>query len=418
MSTSPSWFDQEKFSRLVKKVGPKAAPAAAAPASRVSPPRPPEKETRRLQRSLEGASRARTSSVPAHDAPIRATPQEPSESDSTTSLFPPPMPLPEPRSVSPLARRTTALPDLKPIFEYEKSGHRPIPPSEAEGSSAEGEEQTPEEAAPAAPEFPALNQASQDLATAWQTVSTLNEDLSRTAGERDEARSEGDRLRDRVDELDQAIKQRDELFARVEELSHAAEERDDARNEANLLRAQLQQADEIIQASGIPGAGMDELTRTIDERDGARRDYASLREQFESLKKEQGHPQGAGGEAWSGGLTDQEDEINALKLHAEGLENTIQNLTQELHAVQAQLNQARDESSAAQRGLALSQKALQETRDALREASEGFSQNKGNVENLKHECATLVQQNMTLQAQHDQISRELSAARAKLVARG
>ena len=40
MSTSPSWFDQEKFSRLVKKVGPKSAPApepAPAATGRICP---------------------------------------------------------------------------------------------------------------------------------------------------------------------------------------------------------------------------------------------------------------------------------------------------------------------------------------------------------------------------------------------
>ena len=83
-----------------------------------------------------------------------------------------------------------------------------------------------------------------------------------------------------------------------------------------------------------------------------------------------------------------------------------------------QVHQARDEAAAAQSGLALSQKALQENRDALREASEGTSMAKSNLDNLKNEYSTLVQQNMFLQAQNDQISRELSAVKSKLAGRG
>ena len=57
----------------------------------------------------------------------------------------------------------------------------------------------------------------------------------------------------------------------------------------------------------------------------------------------------------------------------------------------------------------LSQKALQETRDTLREATEGTSLSRHNFDNLKNECAALTQQNTVLQAQNDQLSRELSA---------
>jgi hypothetical protein len=39
------------------------------------------------------------------------------------------------------------------------------------------------------------------------------------------------------------------------------------------------------------------------------------------------------------------------------------------------------------------------------------------LENLKKENSTLIQQNMLLQAQHDQDARELSAVKAKLAAK-
>ena len=51
---------------------------------------------------------------------------------------------------------------------------------------------------------------------------------------------------------------------------------------------------------------------------------------------------------------------------------------------------------------------------ALREASEGGGGSKATLDNLKNENSTLVQQNMLLQAQHDQVARELSSAKAKL----
>ena len=92
-------------------------------------------------------------------------------------------------------------------------------------------------------------------------------------------------------------------------------------------------------------------------------------------------------------------------------------LKQELNALKEESAKAKSEASVAQRGLALSQKALTETREALRQATEGAALAKGSLENLRKENSTLVQQNMLLQAQHDQVSRDLSSAKAKLTAR-
>ena len=399
MSTSPSWFDQEKFSRLVKKVGPKAVPAAAtpvvsAPAAVVRAPvtKSPEKETKRLQRSAEvpppvpTVARARTAPLPPEPT-IRA-PSPADDESSESSPFPTPLAPPEPRQVSPLSKRTTPLPDLKSIFEYEESSGRsplasqPLPgrPTLIPPAETKKEESAPldleEEAIPPWP-LP-IGFGEQPTPKAVET----GDDFSQLS--------------------------REELLEKVKEFSGAADERDAARTEVKMLNAQLQQADEIIQATGIPGANLEELTRTIDERDEARRDYANLREQFESWKSAGGVGDEKG-DASGGGASRETEE---LRSEARALENTVTNLKQELAAVQGQISQSRDQATAAQRGLALSQKALQETRDALRETSEGYSLAKSNVESLKNECSSLVQQNVSLQAQHDQVARELAAEKA------
>jgi hypothetical protein len=53
----------------------------------------------------------------------------------------------------------------------------------------------------------------------------------------------------------------------------------------------------------------------------------------------------------------------------------------------------------------------------LREATEGTSLSRHNFDNLKNECATLTQQNTVLQAQNDQLTRDLAAAKSKLTTR-
>jgi hypothetical protein len=367
MSTSPSWFDQEKFSHLVKKVG-KKTPAQPAVSVRAASARTPQKETHRLLHPPQdpapiepmGATVSRKASQPipsSVDAVIRA----PADSSGESAA-------PAARTVSPLARRTTPLPNLKPIFEYDK------PAAEAS---------TEEQNVPATPPETEESEStdispSEDLTAAWQSLSDLHE-----------------------------------------ELAQAREERDEARMQADALRAELEEQGRT-RSAGSAGADPDELAQALKERDNSRRDYAKLREQFEMLKHDPSRahlpaPTGSDDELEQlrAELARREDEIESLKTNSLGAEDSSESLKQELNAVQAQIAQSRDEASIAQRGLALSQRALQETRDALREATEASSQMKLNLENLKNECSTLVQQNMLLQAQHDQLARELSALKAK-----
>ena len=51
------------------------------------------------------------------------------------------------------------------------------------------------------------------------------------------------------------------------------------------------------------------------------------------------------------------------------------------------------------------------------EATEGTSLSRHNFENMKNECATLTQQNTVLQAQNDQLSRDIIAAKVGKVAK-
>jgi hypothetical protein len=450
MSTSPSWFDQEKFSRLAKKVGAKSAASSGVPAPAIRPvqatrpvPPPPEKETRRLKRSSEAggpsapeptsapapvsgfpetSSLTAVSSIPTPDTVIGAPASMPPKAKESGSI----------PSIPPLIRRTSPLPNpnLKPIFEYDKpvqraaSQSQPLPgrptltppvsvPPPPAIETPEPEEETidafPAEEKQTAPapepieekasddDSSDLDENSQELAAAWTTVAGLNEKLARMT-----------------------------------------EERDDARNAVNLLRAQLLQADEKMQeqeTSATSAPQSDDVARAIEERDSARRDYASLREQFEIMKQEQVRLRGEPGEktpesnpelqqeleSLRAQLAEREEEIHDLKM---GLSNVpgdddddVEILRLELNAAQGQVIQAREEASIAQRGLGLSQKALQETRDALREATEGSSQAKSNLESLKREVSALSQQNVLLQAQHDQISRELAALKAKMAPR-
>jgi uncharacterized coiled-coil DUF342 family protein len=326
------------------------------------------------------------------DAPIRATPAEP-ESDSTG--FPAALPVPEQRSVSPLARRTTSLPNLKPIFEYD------TPPARvSQSQSLRAALNRPAPSLP--PQIPEIGEAASGEETGETEppeAAAENADWPAMPSPGEEKESGGE-----SSDPDQVMKERDELRAQVAQLSVAARERDEARNEIGLLRAQLLQADEIIQATSLPGSGQEELSRMMDERDNARRDYANLREQFETLKHEQGRP---------GAKREEPEESKSGGLH-----DMIEKLQNELNLVQSQLNQSRDEASMAQRGLALSQKALQETRDALRETSEGSSSTRAAAEDLKHENATLQQENGQLRSRCDQLERELNGLKARLGSQG
>ncbi|MCE0499428.1 MAG: hypothetical protein LV481_15920, partial [Methylacidiphilales bacterium] len=202
--------------------------------------------------------------------------------------------------------------------------------------------------------------------------------------------------------------ERDNLAAKVAELSFAAQERDEANFEASTLRTQLAAA----QAQKTAEPQSDDVARVTQERDAARRDYAELRQQYEKMKQDQLRLKNEHAAA----LADLQKQTGAVRRQgggqeqepASGKDDVIETLKQELKSLHEEAARAKDEASTSQRGLALSQKALKETREALREASDA----KGALENLRKERATLVQQNMLLQAQNDQIERELSALKA------
>jgi chromosome segregation ATPase len=178
-----------------------------------------------------------------------------------------------------------------------------------------------------------------------------------------------------------------------------------------------------------------ELVFLTQERDQARKEYAELRKQFEGFKREQ---QGSAQppplpredsakmrkeleqqlEGFRVKLEEKNKEVAALKAAPAATPPPMptpaagegdEKLKAELAALKEQMAKAKDDASIAQRGLALSQKALQETRDTLREATEGTSLSRHNFDNLKTECASLTQQNTVLQAQNEQLSRELAA---------
>src|SRR5271170_3055795 len=116
MSTSPSWFDQEKFSRLVKKVGPKTAhePAPAPPAT---PSPQPQTESRpATYYPPPGSSQPLPEAI--RPPSIQEPPREPSlASTANISLVSkPPSLLAEQRALPTLPRRTMPLPALKSWF--------------------------------------------------------------------------------------------------------------------------------------------------------------------------------------------------------------------------------------------------------------------------------------------------------------
>ena len=160
------------------------------------------------------------------------------------------------------------------------------------------------------------------------------------------------------------------------------------------------------------------------ERDQARKEYADLRKEFEAFKQGQGPKEDSSRlrkdleqqlDGFRQKLEEKNKEIAELKAGGAGIGDEAAKA--EIASLREQLARAKDEASVAQRGLALSQKALHETRDTLREATEGSSLSRHNFDNLKTECAALSQQNSVLQAQIDQLTRELGAAKSKLTGR-
>jgi hypothetical protein len=365
MSTSPSWFDQEKFSRLVRKVGPKSV-TGALPGPRGAAPE---------NRSLPGEGLASTARI--------------------SLVSKPPSLLSERRALPAMPRRTTPLPTLNALFS--RSTPPPDEPSTEVADSASTDESglrtsiemypggeevkvgagdATDEADASAP----FSRQGEELAAVWQKMTQLNE-----------------------------------------ELAHAIQERDQAVNEGVLLREQLRQAQEAVKEQGAP-AQAQELSFLTEERDQARREYAALRKQFETLKQEQTPKEEFGRarkelelqlEGFRQKLEERNREMLALKANSGGAGDGDEKLKEEVASLREQLARAKAEFSDAQRGLTLSQKALQETRNTLREATEGPSLSRHNFDNLKNECATLAQQNTVLQALNDQLSRELGTAKSK-----
>jgi DNA repair exonuclease SbcCD ATPase subunit len=361
MSTSPSWFDQEKFSRLVKKVGTRPLPEAVPGQPRAQPEK----------RSLSGEGLASTARI--------------------SLVSKPPSLLSEQRALPALPRRTTPLPTLNALFSQSAPPlHSPPPgqpPTETYPGGEEVEEETAVPTGDATHDVDAgapFSQEGEELAAVWQKMTQLNE-----------------------------------------ELAHATQERDQAVNDGILLREQLLQAQEAVKEQGTP-AQAQELSLLTEERDQARREYATLRKEFETLKQEQTPKEESGKarreleqqlEGFRQKLEERNREILALKADSGGAGDGDEKLKEEVASLREQLARVKEEASAAQRGLTLSQKALHETRDTLREATEGTSLSRHNFDNLKNECATLAQQNTVLQAQNDQLSRDLAAAKAKSTGR-
>src|ERR1700677_3031868 len=105
MSTSPSWFDQEKFSRLVKKVAKAAADSSSTPAKAES--RPPVVTPRSLTGSQPLPDRPKLS--PRQPDPMeaqQAQPEQPSLSSTAhiSLVSKPPSLLAEQRAMPALPR--------------------------------------------------------------------------------------------------------------------------------------------------------------------------------------------------------------------------------------------------------------------------------------------------------------------------
>jgi chromosome segregation ATPase len=329
-----------------------------------------------------------------------------------------------------MIRRTSALPVLKDVFRYEipageqpppeaSKGWEPLPPPVQEEEQAASPSGANHGRDPGS--STALNQSSEDLTAAWEKIAQLNDELAVATRERDEAINESVLLREDLNLANEKLEGQGEVSTLAEEMQQVLQERDEAIAETNILREELRQAYEVAQSREAAAMQSEELAQVTEERDRVRSDYVDLRDQFEGLKQEQARAKNQLGE----GRAELEEQVRSLRLILAEREAEL-NETQsgasgnneQLEALTQELSKKKDEASMAQRGLALSQKALQETREALREASEpGGLVSKASLDDLKKENSTLVQQNMLLQAQHSQVARELSAAKAKLAGR-
>jgi hypothetical protein len=426
MSTSPSWFDKEKFTRLVKKVGPKGAsePAPAVPSGHAPGP-------------LNG--------------PVTPAAESVASTTRISLVSKPPSILSEQRTLPALPRRTTPLPGLKALFQNPAGDAPPVAEMPSvitqpiPDISAEPAEKSQTVGAPAGDETAVIDPLSEhenDLDGIWQKMALLNEELAQTIQERDHAVGDINQLRDQL-RLTEEMLAKTKGAPTVEDLAQLIRDRDNALTELDALKEKgAAESGKLQLPEGVTKTR--ELVFLAQERDQARKEYAELRRQFESLKREQS----PGGppplpredmsklrkdleqqiEGFRQKLEERNQEIAALKAAAaaaspplpvapatgEGSGSAdVEQLRNEIAQLKTELAKAKDDASIAQRGLALSQKALQETRDALREATEGTSLSRHNFDNLKNECASLTQQNSVLQAQNEQLSRELAAIKQR-----
>jgi chromosome segregation ATPase len=306
------------------------------------------------------------------------------------------------------AGETKALSSEAPAETWE-----PLPPpvEEEQAESATGINHTPDRDSVASS---VLTQSGEDLTAAWEKIAQLNDELAVVVKERDEAINESVLLQQDLTLANEKLEGQEGASGLVEELQQAVRERDEAINENNVLREELLQAHESAGNQEAAALQADELSRVTEERDRVRGDYVELRGQFESLKQEQVRAKNELGQ----GRAELEQEIQSLRLLLAEREMELSAAqsgssvnVEELESLKQELSKTKNEASVAQRGLALSQKALQEARES---AASGSSVS---LDNLKKENATLVQQSMLLQAQHDQVARELSAAKARLAGR-
>jgi len=390
MSTSPSWFDQDKFSRLVKTVGPKTV-------TKVLP------------------------TVLGSDPENKPLPAEGIASTARISLVskPPSLLAEHHRALPALPRRTVPLPNVKALFPSPSPQAPPAEkPPENEAPKAETSETTPEDE-PNAP----TGLDGDDLTEIWHKMGMLNEELAQAIQERDQAINDAALLRQQLDKKDQAKGLPEAPMVTPEEMALVCKQRDDAMADCENMRAQLllSRGTSKEPTASTPGKTQ-ELTLVTGERDQARREYMDLRKQYESLKQEQAPKEETikFRKEWEQQVEDlkqkleeRDKEIAQLKASTARSGDGDDKLKSEVASLRDQLSRAKDEASVAQRGLALSQKALQQTRDTLREATEGTSLSRHNFDNLKNECATLAQQNTVLQAQIDQLTRDLGTAKAK-----
>jgi hypothetical protein len=254
MSTSPSWFDQEKFSRLVKKVGPKTVPE----------PLPAHMGAEREHRS-SGDGVASTAHI--------------------SLVSKPPSLLSEHRALPAMPRRTTPLPSIKNLFPYPTTPPLapPLEPqTETQPAGGEKKEKFGNEDVETEP-----GHETEELSEVWHKMGLLNEELAQAIHDRDQALSEGSVLREQLRQADEEFETRESGGTPPsEELSGLTKERDEAIAEAKNLREQMEKEQESAKDLRSTSQSQ-ELTLLTDERDQARKQYVAVRKQYEDLKAEQ-----------------------------------------------------------------------------------------------------------------------------------